>query len=673
MKLFTKTFFLSIVLLSNIFPQWSSDPSQNLMICDLTGEQALSKIVSTSDGGCYISWFDTRSGNYQVYLQRLDVLGNKLWATDGLLISDNPQNTFIVDYDLNVDDDDNALLAFTDIRNGGNLNPYAYKISPNGNFLWGSDGIELNPTADFQANPKILETSDGNVVVAWIVSSSPSKIGLQKISPDGNKLWGTLPVFISSATEGFNYPSIVKSDNGSAIVIHTVTTGNFPAQVVKIRATKIESGGTIGWGGNGIMLQNLGRIAAFTVPKVISDGNDGGIVAWHDDRDNNNLQSAFIQRISSTGSLSFPVDGAEGSLESNSHKFNPVPVFNSSTQEAYIFWLHTEPNQNQNGLNGQRFSQNGDRQWGNNGIIFKALSAPFTTSISSINAQMGNGRVYTFYLEGNAGGVNTKVEGFACDATGNFLWPGNIITISNPTTEKLQMVSTVDLYFNCKLSWGDKRLDAQGIYAQDCNPDGQLGNSVTPVELFEWSVTYFGSGKLKIHWETQTETNNKGFEIERSFDKNNWITLGFVEGNGTTTYLSSYDFSDELPINISSQKIYYRIKQIDYDGTFTYSPEIEIDIYFPGEFKLEQNYPNPFNPVTRIKYSVESKTGDAVIPVNLKVYDILGNEIATLVNELQFAGNYEIEFDATHLASGIYYYKIQAGEFSKVKKMILSK
>jgi hypothetical protein len=670
--------FAFVILVDNSFAQWSSNPAVNLAVCDTTGEQALAKIGSTSDGGSYISWFDNRSGSYAVYLQRLDPLGNKMWAPSGLLISNNPQSSSLVDWDLMVDDNDNAIVAFTDTRNSGNLNPFVYAISPNGDFLWGANGIDLNPTADFQANPKLAKTDDGNIVVAWIIATTRNQVGLQKISLTGTKLWGTNPIVIQSATEGYNYPDVVTSDSGGVVLFHTATTGSFPAQAVKLRAKKISSAGSISWGVN---VQDLGKIAAFTTPKVYTDNNNGGLIAWHDDRDNNSLQSGFVQRVSSSGTLYFPVDGAEVSLMTNRHKFNPVVAFDNTTDETYVFWVETEPNQNQNGISGQKLSLNGTRQWTDNAKVFKDLSVAFTTSISYLTSEIGNGRAYLFYLEGNGSGLNDKVEGFACNTSGDFLWTGNFTILSNPTSDKLQMVSTVDVHKNCKLAWGDNRLDASGIYAQDINPDGQLGNSIVPVELTSFSASV-SNNSVTLNWITATELNNSGFQIERSVISNeernlDWEQIGFINGNGTTSESHSYSFIDKI---LSSGKYSYRLIQIDFDGTFSYSNEVEVDLSLPQTFSLEQNYPNPFNPSTTISFSVPSVVDAnfaSTTLVQLKVYDLLGNEIATLVNEEKPAGNYEVEFSTSSInhqtSSGVYFYKLQAGSFVDTKKMILMK
>ena len=660
---------LSVFLLINAsFAQWSTDPNVNLMICDLNGEQALAKIAMTSDGGCYISWFDTRSGAYNVYLQRLDPLGYKMWAPDGLLISNNPQDTWLTDYDLICDQNDNAVLVFSDIRVAGFLKPFAYKINPNGDFLWGANGVDISSGDSFQPSPTLTETSDGNFVFAWISSDGSQKIALQKLSPAGQKLWGTNPIIIQIATENFSYPAVVKSDNGQTILVHTVQTGGFPPQV-RIRAHKLDVNGQLLWGTNGVMIQDNGQMAFYQVPEAEPDGNDGALIAWYDGRAMNNLSSSFVQRISSTGTLYFPTNGSEGSLAASRNKFYPQVAFNLVTQETYMFWMETEPNQTQNGIYGQKFSSAGNRLWGNTGMVFVPLSAPNTKSFSDLSSHMGNNLIYVFYLDSQGSGLNTKTLGFACDTTGGFIWPGNIVTLSNPTQEKLQMETAMDVYKNCKLAWGDKRLDASGIYAQDINPSGQLGQPVIPVELTSFNAVVQGSNVL-INWETSTETNNKGFEIERLIDYKieklkDWELIGFVEGNGSTTEPESYSIVDG---NVQPGVHQYRLKQIDFDGTSTHSNSIEVEIMSPAEFSLYQNYPNPFNPSTKITWQSPISSHQT-----LKIYDVLGNEITTLADEYKEAGRYEVDWNAGNIPSGIYFYQLKVGDFIQTRKMILIK
>jgi hypothetical protein len=201
-----------------------------------------------------------------------------------------------------------------------------------------------------------------------------------------------------------------------------------------------------------------------------------------------------------------------------------------------------------------------------------------------------------------------------------------------------------------------------GVYAQDINPSGQLGNPVIPVELI--SFTGFNNdGILTLNWTTATETNNAGFEIEKM--KTSWQKIVFIPGAGTTTETRSYSFTDE---EVSYGIIQYRLKQIDYDGSFEYSNIVEVEEGVPEKFSLKQNYPNPFNPSATISYSISELSF-----VTLKVYDVLGNEIKTLVNEEKVVGNYEVEFNATRLPSGIYFYQLSAGSFIQTKKMIMLK
>jgi hypothetical protein len=191
-------------------------------------------------------------------------------------------------------------------------------------------------------------------------------------------------------------------------------------------------------------------------------------------------------------------------------------------------------------------------------------------------------------------------------------------------------------------------------------------NNGVPVELVSFNAEVENNNVL-LSWITATEINNLGFEVERKTDNEDWRTIGFVEGKGTTTEIQNYYYTDDL-FGVTASKFYYRLKQIDYDGTFEYSEIIEMEVGIPTEFSLEQNYPNPFNPTTKINFQIPE-----LCFVTLKVYDVLGSEIATLVNGEKAIGTYELTWYAEQFPSGIYFYKLQSGPFVETKKMILLK
>jgi hypothetical protein len=186
---------------------------------------------------------------------------------------------------------------------------------------------------------------------------------------------------------------------------------------------------------------------------------------------------------------------------------------------------------------------------------------------------------------------------------------------------------------------------------------------IIPVELTSFTASVNDSEVL-LSWTTATELNNNGFEVERKSGKG-FEAVGFVPGFGTTTEPHSYNFTDS---DVQAGSYAYRLKQVDLDGTYEYSDEIEVEVIAPSEFTLEQNYPNPFNPITTINYQIPEFSF-----VTLKVYDILGNEVSILVNEGQFTGSYEVKLDATELPSGVYFYQLKAGSFVETKKMVLMK
>ncbi len=196
-----------------------------------------------------------------------------------------------------------------------------------------------------------------------------------------------------------------------------------------------------------------------------------------------------------------------------------------------------------------------------------------------------------------------------------------------------------------------------------------FSDQLLPVELSTFTASAV-NGKVTLNWQTATEVNNYGFEIERMLVNRKWEKIGFVKGAGNSNSPKEYTFADNT--SAASTPLSYRLKQIDNDGKFTYSKEITVELSsMPAEFSLSQNYPNPFNPATTIRYSVPVTLSP--VTVSLVVYNLLGQEVATLVNTRQSAGNYEVKFNASGLSSGVYLYKLQAGEFSAVKKLILLK
>lgn len=190
-----------------------------------------------------------------------------------------------------------------------------------------------------------------------------------------------------------------------------------------------------------------------------------------------------------------------------------------------------------------------------------------------------------------------------------------------------------------------------------------------PVELISFNAEKGGENKTILKWSTATETNNRGFTIERlknnKPDEQDWKDVGFVNGVGTTTETKMYSFVDE---NLNPGKYKYRLKQIDFDGSFEYSKIVEIEIQLPVQFKLNQNYPNPFNPKTKIEFQLPQSTN-----VKLTVFNILGEKVTEIFNEELEAGFYSFYFDGKYHSSGTYIYSLQSDYYNAIRKMILLK
>ncbi|MCZ6702641.1 MAG: PQQ-dependent sugar dehydrogenase, partial [Ignavibacteria bacterium] len=204
------------------------------------------------------------------------------------------------------------------------------------------------------------------------------------------------------------------------------------------------------------------------------------------------------------------------------------------------------------------------------------------------------------------------------------------------------------------------------LYVLTFNPDNiYMFFDPLPVELVSFKGEYINS-RVSITWETATEINNYGFDLERTVNSNGWNKIAFIPGKGNSNSPKYYNYTDT---DLQSAGVFkYRLKQIDTDGSYDYSNEISVNVNKPDKFLLGQNYPNPFNPKTRIDFRLAEKQR-----VSLRVYNMLGEMVKELVNEVKSAGIYSVTFDGTNLPSGIYVYRIQTKGFSENKKMTLIK
>jgi hypothetical protein len=258
---------------------------------------------------------------------------------------------------------------------------------------------------------------------------------------------------------------------------------------------------------------------------------------------------------------------------------------------------------------------------------------------------------------------------FIMDSEFYHLWETSpCVDSGNPGPQYNDVEDPYNLGYAMEPAWGTLRNDighAGGPASLWCYWEWPI-----PVELTSFTAT-IQFGKVNLNWTTATETNNLGFDIERKILNNQnlgeWKKIGFTEGYGTTTEPKEYSYSDDVS-TIQASSFAYRLKQIDYDGSYEFSDEVSVVNTAPVDYALQQNYPNPFNPATTISYSLPIKS-----QVELVVYNALGESVMRLVNEEKEAGSYKIEFSAAGLPSGVYFYKLDAGNYKQVKKMILMK
>jgi hypothetical protein len=450
--------------------QWVSNTTINTLVSDdATYSETIPISAPGLNGATYISWFQGNgNGSYDAMLQLLDVNGYAVWSTP-LVVSNNPQSSALYTSDFTTDNAGNAIMAFQDIRNG-DLQTVIYKISANGTFLWGSNGIQLHDVnATFEAAPKIAVFNNDDVVVSWSASANSNKwIAWQIISSAG------VPFFIDaqtidSPTVNYSRATPVLINANSFLLVYVQETGNFPGLTSLLFCQQYNTSAVAQWP-SAIQVSSYG-LGFVAVPIAVSDNAGGCFIGFNSGTPGAPaINDAFVQRINPAGVPLFGADGIELCNLTGNHKFVKDIFCNNANSTLYTVLKVTDSGQNGGGVYIQAVDFTGNLTLTNNAIEVAAISTsspcePFTID----NA--GDGCVVTY----TEGGFNSQtIKAHKVSYTGTLLF-NNPIVLSDAGSGKSRLTSNSMQGGNqLVVSWEDSRIN-QGVYAQNMANDGTLG------------------------------------------------------------------------------------------------------------------------------------------------------------------------------------------------------
>ena len=610
--------------------QFTSNAGENTQLSDLSGEQAIPKIAVCSDGSMYVSWFSNESGNYNVRMQYLDINGNEQWEANGLLISDEPQMTWLTDYDLTVDGANYAIVTFQDIREVNN-NPVAYRVSPSGEMAWGETGILLSNNANFEANPVVCATAAGNIIFAWPSPADDSEVHLQKVSPTGDLLWGE---GITLAESGIQYtaPFLQPVGDDNAFLIWHKETGPFWAADRGLYVQKLDVDGSFMWTETVEIYAPIGSGAVISL-EMCRDNDEGIIFSWYGN-DVGTHFNCWVQHIDADGSLSMAANGVVVSTSQSRLHMYPAPAFLPETEEIIVFFSEQDLNQNDRGLYAQKFDMQGNRQWTDDGQML----IPLSNNDYSL-PQAGGYMDKAMCVFGKAS--DEKVQAVMLDTDGNYVWDDEFIDMSTVQSAKLHRTMSQINGGQWVAAWGDERDGNRDIYVQNIHPDGSMGPGA------------FVNGKIQgFVRDAATNIAIDAATIYANSTDDSYQTSETPFGSHYTMMVpeGSYDLSCEATGYLTSE-----VNGVMVEGdqntelTFLLMP-VDNVTGIGGQNSTQPGlYPNPFTNVLNI--SIPNQESQIL---NVEIRDVQGRLLNKYQPELD-----NFQLDVSNLKAGFYFYSIQ--------------
>lgn len=626
------TLFLTLLVCANCFGQWNPQHDVNNLICTTPLYQgAISQsdpeMVSDGDGGAIIAWIDRRDRASHIYAQSIDRDGIIQWQNNGVPIFVlGTQNQSLSGLHLVADGNGGAIITWTDERNydgpwqhipTGDI--YAQRINAAGEVQWQKDGIVISDAANGQFSPLIISDNQGGAFIAWQDSrDGNTRIYTQHINSSGAALWAVNGILITSTLNFYSLNQMMEDGSGGFIV-GWCQQGNSVTQNY-VFAQRINSSGVAVWPSGGV--QVVAPTFYPLVPQFVGDGSGGIFLTWYKYLNQSTVTHIFAQHVLGDGTLAKPNPITICSAPVG-HR-NPV-LTTDDNGGAIIAWQDGRAGDGSSNyaIYAQRINAAGDVLWTANGVNVSLIKGYI---YAARIVRDGKGGAIVIFNDDSYGSRSVRMEKIS--SSGKRLWNALPFAKRRRNPWSTAMISNDDN--GAIVSWLDDREYAPGIYASRI-----LENGTLPVRL----VSFKGetqNGYSKLTWETSSETNNKGFEIERSTDGRSFAKIGYVEGHGTTSNENtSYRFLDSEPLH---GKNYYRLKQLDWDGKFEHSSIVFIQHPIQETSKL---YPNPVS--STLVVSTADYKGE------ISIIDVMGR----VVDKANATAN-ETSLNVSNLLPGLY-------------------
>lgn len=536
---------------------WAIWAPDGVPLCTATGDQLYPAIVSDGEGGAIVVWHDNREGGSGIYAQRVNPAGAVCWPAGGVAIcTAGGEHPAII-----TDSAGGAFIVWNDARGATGSDIYAQRVNAAGTVEWAANGVPLCRAIGDQKYPTICSDDAGGAIVTWYDRRGDSyDIYAQRFSSAGAVQWAIHGVALCTASNNQYDPTIVSDGEGGAIV----TWHDYrPATNADIYAQKVNASGEAQWAENGVALCRA--LWDQQRPMIVSDGAGGAIVTWEDERSGPALNDVYAQSVDASGAVRWTANGV--ALCTLMGGQNSPTLISDGMNGAIVTWFDYRGGASD--IYAQRINASGAAQWAANGV-------PLCTAVGDqyypvILPDSAGGGIITWY--DNRSGSNWDIYAQRVNSSGVVRWTTDGVALSTATGSKNHPVIASDEADGAIVAWYDSRGDSWDIYAQ-------------------------------------------------RVDANGFLVL-----------------------------------------TGAAAPRV------PAE--LRQNYPNPFNPVTTIVFEL-SVSGN----VSLRIYDTAGRLVRELVNERRSAGRHEEAWDGRDssgrvVASGIYFYRLDAGSFARTRKMVL--